>query len=121
MTVITKSFDDAVYKLVPRKLPPNIGAFSIGSRDHDVEWAALLKEIPADLPGVVTHSEEPVAVADAAVAGQVKLLTIIASVYAGLGAYHDLPELWLDVLAGPESATEEQIAALLPYRPDQSK
>jgi len=46
-----------------------------------------------------------------------KLLTIIASAYQIAGA-HDAPANILDVLADPESATLEQVEAMLPYIPD---
>ena len=45
-----------------------------------------------------------------------KLLRIIAAAYQIAGAC-DLPDHVLDVLANPEMATQEQIAAMLPFVP----
>lgn len=47
-----------------------------------------------------------------------KLLTIIAAAYQVAGA-HDAPAHILDVLADPESATADQVDAMMPYQPDQ--
>lgn len=46
--------------------------------------------------------------------GYQKLLRIIAYMYQVAGV-HDCPEHILDVLADPESATAEQVEAMLPY------
>lgn len=45
-----------------------------------------------------------------------KLLTIIAAAYQVAGA-HDCPARILDVLANPDEATDDQVAAMLPYQP----
>jgi len=45
-----------------------------------------------------------------------KLLTIIASAYQFAGK-HDCPARILDVLANPGDATDDKVAAMLPYQP----
>ena len=52
MSIVIKSFDDAVYVLVPIDLP------SLAPINYD-DYASLLDIIPADLPGVISHSGSP--------------------------------------------------------------
>src|SRR6266404_644115 len=66
MTITTQTYDDAVYKLVPAK--PNREMKAAGAQQHDLEFlnyaedvfVEMVANIPADLPGVVVHSGEPV-------------------------------------------------------------
>jgi hypothetical protein len=65
MTITTKSFDDAVYKLVPVILLDQFPEQNMNNFDEDAvgllnQWGIDIVLTPADLPGVVTHSGESV-------------------------------------------------------------
>ncbi|SRR6266404_280994 len=63
MTITTKTYDDAVYQLVPVRPSEEMRAVIRNEADiyysEDILLMNLLAVVPADLPGVVTHSGEP--------------------------------------------------------------
>jgi hypothetical protein len=57
MTQVTKTYDDDTYALVPIVSPTGIWEIL----QEGSYWADLFDYIPTELPGVVTHSSDPVA------------------------------------------------------------
>ena len=64
MTMVTKSYDDSIYKLVPIEPTDEILTSTVEAGLNTTLngiYCAMIGAVPTDLPGVITHSGEPVA------------------------------------------------------------